>query len=168
MRVLGIDPGSNCTGYGIIEKADRDLKLIVSGAIFVPTAQPMPQRLEKIYVYLLEVIDKFSPQVIALEDIFFAKNFKSALRLGQARGMALLAAAIKKIPVYEYSPLEVKQAVTGYGGAQKEQVQAMVKALLHLKEAPEPYDVADALAAAICHLNTVTVSPPAKAAEELV
>ncbi len=160
MQVLGIDPGSNCNGYGIIEKTDNDLKLIVSGAIFTPTTQAMPQRLEQIYVYLLEVIDKYPPQVMALEDIFFAKNFKSALRLGQARGMALLAAAIKKIPVYEYSPLEVKQAVTGYGGAQKEQVQAMVKALLHLPEVPEPNDVADALAVAICHLNTISIPVP--------
>jgi len=155
IRVMGIDPGSNCTGYGVLAEEAGRFSVIASGAIFTPPKDPIPQRLERIYTRLLQLMRTLSPQVIVIEDIFFAKNVKSALHLGQARGVAILAAARRKLPVYEYSPLEIKQAVVGYGRAPKSQVQAMVKELLGLKALPEPNDVADALAVAICHLHSI-------------
>ena len=158
MRVMGIDPGSNCTGCGVIEEIDNELKVVYWGSIKVKTRQPFPQRLKFIYDKLIEVIQNFNPDEVAVEDMFFATNVKSALKLGQTRGIAVLSAVNEGKPVAEYSPLEVKQSVVGYGRAEKQQVQEMVTTLLKLKEKPEPFDASDALAVAICHIHTTTAN----------
>lgn len=153
MRVMGIDPGSNCTGYGIVEEVKGQLRGVHWGGIRSPARQAFPKRLKLIYNELVRVIHDFAPDVVAVEDLFFANNAKSALKLGQTRGATLLAAVNEDLPVAEYSPLEVKQAVVGYGRADKVQVRDMVSALLALKEKPEPFDASDALAVAICHIH---------------
>ena len=152
--VMGIDPGSNCTGYGLVEEIKGQPRVVHWGAVRTKPKQAFPERLKLIYNELVAVIREFSPDVVAVEDIFFAKNVKSALKLGQTRGVTLLAAANQDIAIAEYSPLEVKQSVVGYGRADKYQVQDMVTTLLGLKEKPEPFDASDALAVAICHLHT--------------
>ncbi len=155
MRVLGIDCGTEYTGYGVVElsKSDR-LVCITSGAIKVSSRDPMPVRLSRISVRLQELIAEHHPDRVAIEDVFYAVNVKSALKLGQVRGVALLAAATAGLEVAEYAPLSIKSAVVGYGKAEKHQVQQMVARLLNLNEIPEPADAADALAIAICHLHT--------------
>ena len=150
---MGIDPGSNCTGCGIIEEINNELRVVYWGSIRSKTRQPFPQRLKFIYDELVAVIQEFNPDEVAVEDMFFATNVKSALKLGQTRGVAVLSAVNEGKPVAEYSPLEVKQSVVGYGRAEKQQVQEMVTALLRLKEKPEPFDASDALAVAICHIH---------------
>ena len=152
--VMGIDPGSNCTGYGFVEEVKGQLRVIHWGAVKTKAKQAFPERLKLIYNELVQVIREFSPDVVAVEDLFFAKNVKSALKLGQTRGATLMAAVNENVAIAEYSPLEVKQSVVGYGRADKIQVQDMVTALLGLKEKPEPFDASDALAVAICHLHT--------------
>jgi len=154
MKVLGIDPGTLTSGYGIVSEEDHKLFHIASGGISPSAKQPFPKRLKKIYDELTKVIDQYRPHVIVVEDLFVSKNIKSALKLGHSRGVALLAAVNMGLPVYEYSPLEVKQAVVGNGKAEKKQVQLMVKALLDLPKVPYPADAADALAAAICHIHS--------------
>ncbi len=154
MRVLGIDPGSTCTGYGIVEEIGGSLRVVHWGSVHNKSKKDFPARLKKIYDELVAVIREFSPDSVAVEDMFFSTNAKSALKLGQTRGVAILAAVNENRPVAEYSPLEVKQSVVGYGRADKFQVQDMVTRLLNLKEKPEPFDSADALAVAICHLHT--------------
>jgi crossover junction endodeoxyribonuclease RuvC len=155
MRVLGIDCGTEYTGYGVVELlADDRLVCIACGAIKLSPRQPMPARLGRIYRQLQEIISEHRPDRVAIEDVFYAVNVKSALKLGQVRGVAMLAAASAGIEVAEYSPLSIKSAVVGYGKAEKHQVQQMVTRLLKLDEVPEPADVADALAIAICHLHT--------------
>jgi crossover junction endodeoxyribonuclease RuvC len=151
MRVLGIDPGTAATGYGVVEEREGGLHAVRFGAITSPASLPFAQRLLRIYRDLRILLTDLRPDCAAVEAVFFARNVQSALRLGQARGVALLALAEAGIPIHEYSALEIKQAVTSYGQAQKEQVQAMVRLLLHLPEAPHPADAADALAVAICH-----------------
>jgi crossover junction endodeoxyribonuclease RuvC len=151
MRVLGIDPGTAATGYGVVEEQEGGLHAVRFGAITSPARLPFAQRLLRIYRDLRILLTDLRPDCAAVEAVFFARNVQSALRLGQARGVALLALAEAGIPIHEYSALEIKQAVTSYGQAQKEQVQAMVRLLLHLPEAPHPADAADALAVAICH-----------------
>jgi len=151
MRVLGIDPGTAATGYGVVEEREGGLYAVRFGAITSPARLPFAQRLLRIYRELRTLLTDIRPDCAAVEAVFFARNVQSALRLGQARGVALLALAEAGIPIHEYSALEIKQAVTSYGQAQKEQVQAMVRLLLHLPEAPHPADAADALAVAICH-----------------
>ena len=153
MIVLGIDPGSRITGYGIIQKTGNRLIHIDNGAIFTDTAADFPGRLKKIFDGLLEVIAQYRPDQVAIENIFFASNPQSALKLGQARGAAIVAAVHCCLPVAEYSALQVKQAVAGQGKAEKEQVQKMVKALLGLPEIAQA-DASDALAVAICHINS--------------
>lgn len=153
MRVLGIDCGSECTGYGIVDSDRQGYRLVAAGAIRTSSQLPLGERLLKIAGGLRELIETYAPEVAAVEDVFFAANVKSALKLGHVRGVALLEAARAGIPVGEYSPLEVKSSVVGYGRAEKRQVQRMVKAILGLKEAPEPADAADALAIAICHIH---------------
>lgn len=153
MKVLGIDPGTLTSGYGIVAEEDRKLFHVASGGISPSAKQPFPKRLKKIYDELTKVIDQYRPHVIVVEDLFVSKNIKSALKLGHSRGIALLAAVNMGLPVYEYSPLEVKQAVVGNGKAEKKQVQLMVKTLLDLPKIPYPADAADALAAAICHIH---------------
>ena len=165
MRVMGIDPGSVCTGYGIIEEFNNTLKVIHWGGIKSKNRQPFPKRLKFIYDELITVIRKFNPDEIAIEDMFFATNVKSALKLGQTRGVAILSAVNENKLVTEYSPLEVKQSVVGYGRAEKTQVQDMVTSLLRLKEKPEPLDASDALAVAICHIHTATAELRIKTAK---
>ena len=151
---MGIDPGSNCTGCGVIEEINNELKVIYWGIIKSKARQSFPQRLKFIYDELVAIIQNFNPDEVAVEDMFFATNVKSALKLGQTRGIAILSAVNEGKPVAEYSPLEVKQSVVGYGRAEKQQVQEMVTAILKLKEKPEPFDASDALAVAICHIHS--------------
>ncbi|HEV2463839.1 MAG TPA: crossover junction endodeoxyribonuclease RuvC [Acidobacteriaceae bacterium] len=157
MRVFGIDCGTECTGFGVVEwdNAARDPRLISLGAggIRLPKKDPLPQRLALVYAELTALIDAHRPDVVAIEEVFYSVNAKSALKLGHVRGVALLAAASASLPVAEYAPLKIKSTVTGYGLAQKEQVQFMVARLLNLPEVPEPADAADALAIAICHIQ---------------
>ena len=155
---MGIDPGSSCTGYGIIEEINSVLKVVHWGSVKSKPRQPFPQRLKLIYDELVMVIHEFNPDEVAIEDMFFATNVKSALKLGQTRGIAVLSAVNEGKPVAEYSPLEVKQSVVGYGRAEKTQVQDMVTSLLRLKEKPEPLDASDALAVAICHIHAATAN----------
>jgi crossover junction endodeoxyribonuclease RuvC len=157
MRVLGIDCGTEYTGYGVVDQnADGELRYVVAGAIRLLPREPLPQRLHCIFTMLSELIAAHRPDVAAIEDVFYAVNVKSALKLGQVRGVAMLAAAVAGLPVSEYAPLAIKSAVVGYGRAEKSQVQQMVARLLRLPEIPEPPDAADALAIAICHLHTAS------------
>ncbi|HEY0796355.1 MAG TPA: crossover junction endodeoxyribonuclease RuvC [Acidisarcina sp.] len=158
MRVFGIDCGTECTGYGVVEWCDsaRDPHLValISGGIRLPKKDAMAQRLAVVYAELMTLLTIYKPDVVAIEEVFFSANVRSALKLGQVRGVALLAAANHGYPVAEYAPLKIKSSVVGYGMAQKEQVQYMVMRLLRLDVSPEPADAADALAVAICHLHT--------------
>lgn len=155
MRVLGIDCGGEYTGYGVVEQDQQGgLHHICSGAVRLSTRQALELRLLKITQELTQIISAFSPEVVAIEDVFYAVNAKSALKLGHIRGVAMLTAAQAGLAVVAYSPLSIKSAVVGYGRAEKSQVQLMVARLLDLAEPPEPPDVADALAIAICHLHT--------------
>ncbi len=154
MAVIGIDPGTAITGYGIVEEAwDGSLTALAYGIIETPAALEMPARLLILYHKLTEILLLHRPQSGAVEKLFFQRNVRTALTVGQARGVALLALEENGIKLGEYTPLEVKQSVVGYGGADKYQVQVMVKALLRLPEIPQPDDAADALAIAICHLH---------------
>lgn len=155
MRVLGIDCGSEVTGYGVVEETpDDELLCVAAGAIRLQSRDPLPAKLAQVFHELSAIISEHQPQMIAIEDVFYAANVKSALRLGHVRGAAMLAAACAHLEVAEYAPLAIKSAVVGYGRAEKSQIQSMVTKLLHLSEMPEPADVADALAIAICHLHT--------------
>jgi len=155
MRVLGIDCGGEYTGYGIVEQGDDGaLHHVCSGAIRLPPRQALELRLLKICAGLTAVIGDYSPEIVAIEDVFYAANAKSALKLGHVRGVAMLTAAQAGLAVVAYSPLSIKSAVVGYGRAEKSQVQLMVARLLSLPKPPQPPDVADALAIAICHLHT--------------
>ena len=154
MRVLGIDPGSQCTGYGCVDSDGRRHHLVRCGAIRAGAAGRFPDRLAAIYRELTIVIRDCSPECVAIENLFHATNVRSALLLGHARGVAMLAAVEAGIPVAEYTPAEIKRAVVGYGRAEKSQVQRMMKLLLGLDRVPSPHDAADALAVAICHLHS--------------
>jgi crossover junction endodeoxyribonuclease RuvC len=157
MRVFGIDCGTECTGYGVVEWDDSlrapQLVSLGAGAIRVSKKDPLPQRLALVYTRLIELLEAFQPDSVAVEEVFYSVNAKSALKLGHVRGVALLAAATARLPCAEYAPLKIKSTVTGYGLAQKEQVQFMVARLLNLSCVPEPADAADALAIAICHIH---------------
>ena len=153
IRAIGIDPGSRYTGYGVVEGEGSLLRHISNGIISLSGALPLPERLRIIYQRLSSLIDEAQPTCLAIEDVFFAKNVKSALSLGQARGAAILAAVNAGLPVSEYSALQVKQAVAGYGKAGKEQMVKMIQYLFKLNKPLNP-NAADALAVAICHLNT--------------
>ena len=155
MRVLGVDCGTEYTGYGVVELiASGQLHCLTCGAIKLSARDSMPLRLAKIFDRLSEMIRTHSPKCVAIEDVFYALNVKSALKLGQVRGVAMLAAACAGLEIAEYAPLSIKSAVVGYGKAEKQQVQQMVMRLLNLEEVPEPSDAGDALAIAICHLHT--------------
>ncbi|MBZ9578263.1 crossover junction endodeoxyribonuclease RuvC [Patescibacteria group bacterium] len=163
MIILGIDPGTATTGYGIIKKTKRrkkksknKLKCLDYGLIKTNPSLAEGERLKKIHNQLNKLIKKYRPEVLAIEKIYFFKNLKTAMPVAQAKGVVLLAAAKKKIPVYEFTPLQVKMAITGYGRAEKKQIQRMVKALLNLKKLP-PDDAADALGIAICYTNSVKI-----------
>ncbi|HEX8091806.1 MAG TPA: crossover junction endodeoxyribonuclease RuvC [Blastocatellia bacterium] len=152
-RVMGVDPGSDTTGYGVIDSDGRHYHLVEYAGIRAPARFTFAERLYIISQKLEEVIERLRPQACAVEETFFAVNVKSALKLGHVRGVAIVAAVRAGVEVAEYSPLEVKSALVGYGRAEKHQVQEMVRLLLGLKEAPEPLDASDALAVAICHIN---------------
>ena len=158
MRILGIDPGSHVTGYGIIEKKGNYLRHVLHGEIKAKKESPLSIMLISIYQQLSAVIEQNAPQAIALENIFYGKNVRSLIKQAQVRGVVIFAGADKGIPVFEYSPLEVKKAVVGYGRAEKRQMQIMVKAILKLPVLP-PADAADALATAICHANFLKEQP---------
>ena len=153
MRTLGIDPGSRVTGYGIVEQAGGRIVRVDHGEIRIKKGEPFTRCLSRIFDELTEVIGRTKPDAVAIEDIFYGKNVKSLIKQGHVRGVALLAASRSGLPVHEYSPLEVKKAVVGYGRAEKQQVQVMIQAILCLKEIL-PEDASDALAVAICHTNT--------------
>ncbi|MDH3600856.1 MAG: crossover junction endodeoxyribonuclease RuvC [Candidatus Tectomicrobia bacterium] len=153
-RVLGIDPGSLVTGFGVVEQDANRLAALAWGTVRTSAKQTLSERLKQIYAGLSEPLQTWQPESVSVERVFVADNPKSALTLGHARGVALLAAAHADIDVVEYSALEIKMAVVGYGRATKPQVQQMVKNLLRLDDVPKPADAADALAAAICHLHT--------------
>jgi len=154
MLTLGIDPGCATTGFGLITEKGDKLAFIDHGVIITTPKETAQDRLRKIYVDLKKLLIDYKPKAIAIEKLFFGKNTKTAIAVSQARGMALLAAAEARIPVSEYTPLQVKLAVSGYGKADKQQVQQMVKTLLRLSFVPKPDDAADALAIAICHVHS--------------
>jgi crossover junction endodeoxyribonuclease RuvC len=156
MIILGIDPGSRITGYGIIRKEGNRLVHIDNGAVFTDSSADFPGRLKRIFDGLTDVINRYTPHAVAVEDIFFSNNAQSALKLGQARGAAIVAGVHAGLPVFEYTALQVKQSVVGHGKAAKEQVQQMVKVLLGLPEIAQA-DASDALAVAICHANSAVM-----------
>lgn len=154
MVILGIDPGTATTGYGIIEEKGGKLSVVDYGVILTESKRPLEQRLEKLYDQLEEIIEEYNPEEIAVEELFFSNNAKTAMSVGQARGVILLATQKAGIPVSEYTPNQVKNGICGYGSADKKQVQKMVTMLLNLSETPQPDDAADALAIAICHSSS--------------
>ncbi|MFA5076001.1 MAG: crossover junction endodeoxyribonuclease RuvC [Patescibacteria group bacterium] len=157
MIILGIDPGVASTGYGLISKQGNQLSLITFGVIKTPAKTNFADRLNIIHRELKALIKKYQPNKIAIEELFFCKNVKTALMVGQARGVILLTSIQANIPIVEYTPLQIKQAVTSYGRAEKSQIQKMVKILLNLKNIPSPDDAADALATAICATQDITL-----------
>jgi crossover junction endodeoxyribonuclease RuvC len=154
MRVIGIDPGTAITGWGVVEGDGNDLEMVAAGVVTTTAGTPLPHRLQIIYRELGAVINQWRPETAAIEELFFSRNAKTALAVGHGRGVAMLALANAELSITEYKPLEVKQAVTGYGRADKKQMQQMVKLLLSLAEVPRPDDAADALAVAICHIHS--------------
>lgn len=154
MVILGIDPGIAIVGYGIIEYSGNKFKDIDYGAITTSPDLCFPERLKIVYDELTELLEKYEPDAVAIEELFFNKNVKTAINVGQARGVQLLSVVNKGIPLYEYTPLQVKQGVVGYGRADKKQVQEMIKVILNLDKVPKPDDVADALAVAVCHAHS--------------
>lgn len=154
MIILGIDPGLATTGFGVIKKQGNCLTMVDYGVITTKARRPFVERLEEIYRELNKIIAHYKPDLIGVEELFFCKNVKTALLVGQARGVVLLTAIQNKLSLREFTPLEVKQAVTGYGRADKKQIQQMVKIILNLKKIPQPDDAADALAIAITAANT--------------
>ena len=158
MLVLGIDPGTAITGYGLVREDEQGLTLVDYGVITTPAGQPLPERLQAIYQGLAAVVREFQPQQAAVEELFFSRNARTALSVGHARGVTLLALADAGLVIHEYKPLEIKQAITGYGGADKQQVQEMVRLLLNLDHVPQPDDAADAVAVAVCHLHSARMA----------
>lgn len=156
MKIFGIDPGSERTGYGCIEESGSRHHLVLCGVLAAPASATFAERLKFIHAGLTTALAQCHPDCVAIENIFHARNVRSALKLGHARGVALLAASEAGLAVHEYAPAEVKRAVVGFGRAEKSQIQQMVKLLLGLEAAPSPHDVADALAVAICHLHNST------------
>lgn len=151
MVILGIDPGTAICGYGVVEKENYRFRLLDYGAVNTPAGMALEDRLVRIYDGVKELIAEFNPEEMAVEELFFNNNAKTALSVGHARGVILLAGAHSGVPIYEYTPLQVKQGIVGYGRADKHQVQYMVKTMLNMREIPRPDDAADALAIAICH-----------------
>jgi crossover junction endodeoxyribonuclease RuvC len=156
VRTFGIDPGSRCTGYGCVETNGSRHRLLVSGAISTPSSASFTEKLLAIHQRLSFLIGDCRPDTVAVESVFHSLNVQSALKLGHARGVAMLAAVQAGVPVVEYTPAEVKRAVVGYGRAEKHQVQQMVRLILGLDSPPSPHDAADALAVAICHLHSAS------------
>ncbi len=157
MRVLGIDPGSSITGYGIVDEADNKLLLCKCGAISSQAAKLFPDKLKRIYDGLSDIISECRPDIAVVENIFLSKNVRSAIKMGHARGVAILSCVNAGLPVFEYTPLEIKMAVVGYGAAEKAQVQEMVRRILNLDKIPESEDASDAIAAAVCHIHSAKI-----------
>jgi len=155
MRILGIDPGFAITGYSIIDYIGNHFKLVNSGAVLTPKEESFPLRLYELNNKLEEIIDTYKPNAISVEELFFNNNVKTAINVAQARGVILVVGCRKNIPTYEYTPLQIKQAVTGYGRADKIQVQRMVKTILGVDKLPKLDDTTDSMAAAICHAHSV-------------
>ena len=154
MRILGIDPGLAIVGFGVIDKQKNKTEVIDYGVIRTPKEDTLPIRLEKVYKGMCELIDKYKPEQVAIEELFFNTNITTGIAVAEARGVILLACINKGCKLFEYTPLQIKQALTGNGRADKQQVQYMVKAILRLKAVPKPDDAADGLAAALCHSQT--------------
>lgn len=154
MIILGIDPGYAILGYGVLESQGSHLRAIDCGVIETFVKTPFPERLERLYAGMRQLVNVYKPDHVAFEELFFYRNVTTAIQVGAGRGVALLAAQQSGLPLYEYTPMQIKLAVTGNGHADKAQVQQMVRALLALKTTPKPDDAADALAVAICHANT--------------
>ncbi len=153
-RVLGVDPGTARMGYAVVHQSGERLQLLTCGALETASSLPLQDRLALLYDGLKDLVDAWHPTELAIEDLFFNRNVRSALSVGQARGVALLLAAHRGLTVSSYTPLQVKEAVTGFGRARKEQIQEMVRVLLDLTYVPQPDDAADAAALAVCHLNS--------------
>lgn len=154
VRILGIDPGTGILGWGIIERRESKIIPLKYGCVRTPANTPLPERLFHIYESLCDIIEKNKPNAVSVEDLFFFKNQKTVMSVAQARGVAIICAKIAGLPVFEYTPLQVKQALTGYGRADKAQMQEMVRLTCKLKECPKPDDAADALAIAITHAQS--------------
>lgn len=154
MRILGIDPGYAIMGYGLIDKIGNSFKPVDYGVIKTKAGEPLPERLLKIRMELSSIVEKYRPDEMAVEELFFNTNSKTVIHVAESRGVVLVEGAVRGINVNEYTPLQVKQGVVGYGRAQKVQVMQMVKVLLNLESVPKPDDAADALAVAICHANS--------------
>ena len=166
MKIFGIDPGCERTGYGCIDSSGGRHRLVIYGSLSGPPRATFPDKLMAIHVGLAALLVRHRPDCVAVESIFYARNVRSALKLGHARGVALLAASEAGVPVVEYAPAEIKRAIVGYGRAEKPQMQQMVKLLLGLAEPPTPHDAADALAVAICHVHSTTGAIAQRAREE--
>ena len=158
MLVLGIDPGLATTGYGFVCEEDGDAALVTYGTIRTKAGLDIGERLGSIHAELKELIARYGPDEAAVEELFFSANAKTAMLVGQARGVVLLTLAMSGMTSYEYTPMEIKQAITGYGGATKAQIQQMVRMLLNLEDLPQPDDAADAVAVAICHLHSIRMA----------
>jgi crossover junction endodeoxyribonuclease RuvC len=154
LRALGIDPGTAILGYGLLGHDGRDYECLDVGVLRTPSDVPLAQRLVQIHRELGALLDRLKPDHVAVEELFFTRNAKTAFAVGHARGVILLTVSERGLPVYEYTPSHVKQALVGYGAADKAQVQQFLKLLLHLEEIPKPDDAADALAVAVCHCNS--------------
>jgi len=157
MIILGIDPGLATLGYGVIEADNNKRRLIQFGTLTTPAGQPMPQRLRAIFQGMNQMMDIYRPDDVAFEELFFSKNITTGMAVSAARGVALVAVVQRTDNLYEYTPMQIKQAVTGYGGADKHQVQQMVKMLLNMKDIARPDDAADALAVALTHANSMNM-----------
>ena len=157
MIILGIDPGLATLGYGVIEADNNRRRLIQYGTLTTPAGQPMPQRLRAIFQGMNQLMDIYQPDDVAFEELFFSKNITTGMAVSAARGVALVAVVQRTDNLYEYTPMQIKQAVTGYGGADKHQVQQMVKMLLNMRDIARPDDAADALAVALTHANSMNM-----------
>lgn len=158
MIILGFDPGIAIVGFGVIDKKGNSIRPIQYGSINTKAELDIGTRLKQVYDGAKEIIETYKPEVVSIEKLFFNKNVTTAMTVGQARGVLMLAAVEAELPIYEYTPLQIKQALVGYGRAEKKQIQEMVRMYLNLKEVPKPDDVADALAIAICHAHSVKMT----------
>lgn len=154
MRILGIDPGYAILGWGVLDYSGNHFKTVAYDSLLTEAGVPMPDRLKALYLGLEKIILEYQPDECSMEELFFNRNVTTAIGVGEARGVAMLACAMHDVPVYEYTPMQIKMALTGYGKAEKKQMQLMVKTILNLKEVPQPDDTADAVAAAICHAHS--------------
>lgn len=168
LRILGIDPGIAIVGVGVVDKIHSAYKPIYYDAVTTPAHTPLERRIMDIYDRINEIITEYKPDAVSVEELFFNNNAKTAFAVGQARGVIVLAAVKAGLPIYEYTPLQVKQALTGYGRADKRQIQQMMKLMLGLSEVPKPDDVADALAIAVCHGNSTRFNQQTTALENLI